>query len=181
MNGFQCYLKRTQAVIPMEVRASKQFNFNLGVKLIRGAYMLEERQLAEESGNESPIWETIEETHACYNRSLDQVARSLRVHGRLLVASHNQESCQLAMDLTEELGLKGHLNICFSQLQGFSDHLTHSIARQGFHAYKYQPFGPTEQVMPYLVRRGQESKQVLREQEFQNHYLKREIVARLFH
>ena len=45
--------------------------------------------------------------------------------------------------------------------------------------YKYLPYGPTETTMPYLVRRGQESKQVLREQEFQNTFLKNEIKRRL--
>jgi len=33
--------------------------------------------------------------------------------------------------------------------------------------------------MPYLVRRGQESRQVLREQKFQNETLKKEIKSRL--
>ena len=46
MNGYQCYLKRMMNIIPMEVRASKEFEFNLGIKLIRGAYMNEERELA---------------------------------------------------------------------------------------------------------------------------------------
>lgn len=46
MNGYQCYLKRMEDVIPMEVRASSTYGFNLGIKLIRGAYMNEERQLA---------------------------------------------------------------------------------------------------------------------------------------
>ena len=49
MNGYQCYLKRMQNVIPMEVRASQEYDFNLGIKLIRGAYMNEERQLAREN------------------------------------------------------------------------------------------------------------------------------------
>ena len=30
----------------MEVRSSKAFGYNLGIKLIRGAYMNEERELA---------------------------------------------------------------------------------------------------------------------------------------
>lgn len=57
MNGYQCYLKRMEKVIPMEVRASKDFDFNLGVKLIRGAYMMEERSLASEQGKDSPVWD----------------------------------------------------------------------------------------------------------------------------
>jgi proline dehydrogenase len=45
--------------------------------------------------------------------------------------------------------------------------------------YKYLPYGPTEDVMPYLLRRGQESKQVVREQKFQNEHLKGELKRRL--
>lgn len=46
MNGYQCYLKRMANTIPMEVQASQHYGFNLGIKLIRGAYMNEERELA---------------------------------------------------------------------------------------------------------------------------------------
>jgi hypothetical protein len=46
MNGYQNYLKRIKDVIPLEVRCSKTYGYNLGIKLIRGAYMLEERHLA---------------------------------------------------------------------------------------------------------------------------------------
>lgn len=67
MNGYQCYLKRMTDVIRMEVRASKEVGYNLGLKLIRGAYMNEERQLAEENGTESPVWDDIDATHKCYN------------------------------------------------------------------------------------------------------------------
>jgi len=40
------------------------------VKLIRGAYMNEERRLANENKYESPIWESIEDTHKCYNDNM---------------------------------------------------------------------------------------------------------------
>ena len=48
MNGYQCYLKRMANVIPMEVKASQEYGYNMGIKLIRGAYMNEERELAAE-------------------------------------------------------------------------------------------------------------------------------------
>jgi proline dehydrogenase len=67
----------------------------------------------------------------------------------------------------------------FGQLRGFSDQITEVLAAEKFRVYKYIPFGPTEQVMPYLVRRGQESRQVLREQKFQNEILKAEIRSRI--
>ena len=77
---------------------------------------------------------------------------------KVFVASHNTDTCELAMGLSEELGLKEQDCVRFGQLKGFSDQVTGDIAAQGFEVYKYLPFGPTEQVMPYLVRRGQESR-----------------------
>ena len=63
MNGYQNYTTRTKDLIPMEIKCSKLYGYNLGIKLIRGAYMNEERELAQKHGYQSPIWETIEETH----------------------------------------------------------------------------------------------------------------------
>jgi proline dehydrogenase len=70
MNGYQCYLKRMAKVIPDEIELSKKMGFNLGIKLIRGAYMTEERELAAKAGKESPIWDTLEDTHKCYNTNV---------------------------------------------------------------------------------------------------------------
>lgn len=77
MNGYQCYLKRMTRVIENEVAAANKLGFNLGVKLIRGAYMNEERELADKLGYESPIWDTIEDTHACYNKAMENVILGL--------------------------------------------------------------------------------------------------------
>jgi len=43
---------------------------------------------------------------------------------------------------------------------------------------KYLPYGPTEYLIPYLMRRGHESKQVMREHLFTNE-LSNEIKSRL--
>lgn len=50
-------------MIPIEIKSAKIFDYNLGIKLIRGAYMNEERELALKHGYESPVFETIECTH----------------------------------------------------------------------------------------------------------------------
>ena len=91
-------------LIPMEVRASQEYGFNLGIKLIRGAYMNHQDML--------------------------------------FVASHNTDSVELAMQLTEEYSLKERVR--FGQLKGFSDQVTANIAARGFEVFKYVPFGPTE-------------------------------------
>lgn len=77
MNGYQAYTKRMSNVIPLEIEASKALGFNLGVKLIRGAYMNEERKLAEEGGYSSPVWDSIEETHECYDECMRAVIENM--------------------------------------------------------------------------------------------------------
>lgn len=156
MNGYQAYLKRTAAVLPMEVAACKAMGFNLGVKLVRGAYMNEERAIAERNRTESPVWPTIEKTHECYNRVIDLVIPNMKPTDTLFVASHNLDSVEKAVGLVA--AYDRHQSVLFGQLQGFSDHVTNRLANRGFKVFKYVPFGPTEEVMPYLVRRGQESK-----------------------
>lgn len=41
--------------VPLELACARYLGYNLGIKLIRGAYMSEERRLAKEQGRESPI------------------------------------------------------------------------------------------------------------------------------
>jgi hypothetical protein len=60
MNGYQCYLKKNKEVLINEVATSKILGYNLGIKLIRGAYMTEERTLAKANGYDSPVWDTLD-------------------------------------------------------------------------------------------------------------------------
>ena len=154
MNGYQCYLKRMAQTIPMEVKASQVFGFNLGIKLIRGAYMSEEREIAKKQGVESPIWDDIEATHKCYNENMEHIIKHMDDQDMLFVASHNTLTCDKAIDLIEEYGFRENERVRFGQLRGFSDQVTGGLAEKNFKVFKYLPFGPTEQVMPYLVRRG---------------------------
>ena len=69
-------------------------------------------------------------------------------------------------------------SISFAQLKGFSDALTFSLKEDGYSVSKYLPYGPTEYLIPYLIRRGNESKQVMREHLFLDDIYK-EIRTRL--
>ena len=141
--------------------------------------MNEERELATKGNYESPVWDTIEDTHKCYNQNMEHIIKNMSTNDMVFVASHNVDTIELAKRLVLEKDLKNANCVRFGQLRGFSDQVTGGLAAEGFRVYKYVPFGPTEQVMPYLVRRGQESRQVLREQKFQNETLKKEIKSRL--
>jgi proline dehydrogenase len=51
-------------------------------------------------------------------------------------------------------------SIYFAQLLGMSDHLSYNLANEGFNVAKYVPYGPIEEVMPYLLRRANENTSV---------------------
>jgi len=141
--------------------------------------MTEERELAKKFGMESPVHETIEDTHKSYNDCLTNIIGNMNQKSMMLIGSHNKDSIELAKQLINKSEFLTSRNIGFGQLKGFADNITVKLTREGFKVYKYLPYGPTEHVMPYLVRRGQESRQMLREQEFQDIYLKNEIKNRL--
>ena len=79
----------------------------------------------------------------------------------IIVASHNEESNLLATQLMQQSGIDASSNhVLFSQLYGMSDNITFNLAKAGFNASKYLPFGPIKDVIPYLMRRAQENSSV---------------------
>ena len=46
LNTYQCYLKKQPDIIDLEIAASKKMGYNLVIKMVRGCYMVEERDLA---------------------------------------------------------------------------------------------------------------------------------------
>ena len=115
MNGYQNYLKRVMKTIPLEIKASKKLQYNLGIKLIRGAYMNEERRVAKENGEESPILETIEDTHKNYNTNLKLILESLeKPKDTIFIGSHNQETVELAKKTAVGLGIQGDGRVRFA-------------------------------------------------------------------
>jgi hypothetical protein len=58
--------------------------------------MNEERELAAKEGKESPIWECIEDSHSCYNKNLKSLLENVSGHDCIFVASHNNESVNIA-------------------------------------------------------------------------------------
>jgi proline dehydrogenase len=132
-------------------------DFVLGVKLVRGAYMEKERARAEEKGYISPIQSDKESTDRDYDSAvtfcIDHIENIASI-----VASHNDYSNLHATEKLKEMGLSfAHPHIHFSQLYGMSDHITFNLAKAGCSVSKYLPFGPIEDVIPYLMRRAEEN------------------------
>lgn len=105
INTFQNYLKSTKDRVIYELERCKALNLLAGVKLVRGAYMVEERRLAKELGYADPIHNTIEETHQCYNDNVRHVLKNWIPNSLLTIASHNEQSVILGRSWINEFNI----------------------------------------------------------------------------
>lgn len=80
---------------------------------------------------------------------------------------------QLAAAHAQELGIpKGDRNLQFAQLMGMADGLSLSLRNAGFQVSKYLPYGPVEQIIPYLIRRAEENRGILSASSFDRQLLR---------
>ncbi|CAM4683316.1 unnamed protein product [Lepidochelys kempii] len=153
------------------------------VKLVRGAYLEQERWLARERGYPDPLHPTWEATNHSYERCLDLLLELVARDGQrcqLIVASHNEASVSHTVRRMEELGIaKDGGAVCFGQLLGMCDHVSLALGQAGYAIYKSIPYGAVEDVLPYLVRRAQENQSVLQGTRKERDLLRQELWRRL--
>ena len=139
------------------IQNARRDNFLLGVKIVRGAYMEQERERARQRGYPSPIHPDKPAT----DRAFDEILHLFMDHMdvvEICVGTHNETSCRLLTDLMNARGIPNdHPHICFSQLYGMSDHISYKLADAGYNVTKYLPFGPVASTLPYLARRAEEN------------------------
>lgn len=159
-NTVQLYRHDRLAFLKQSHAAAEAGGYLLGVKLVRGAYMEKERERAARKGYPSPIHKDKASVDADFDAALlfclehiDRIA--------FCAATHNEASCLLLVRAAAEAGTDlQHPHIHFAQLLGMSDHISFNLARAGFNASKYVPYGPVRDVVPYLIRRAEENRSV---------------------
>ena len=141
---------------------SNQLNDGLifGLKLVRGAYMEKERNLAVSMNIESPICDTKNETDKNFNSGLDFVFNNFE-RISFVCASHNEDSILKVISMMELKNLKSNdSSVWFGQLYGMSDNISFNLASKNFNTFKILPFGSVKNLMPYLIRRAEENTSV---------------------
>ena len=152
--------------------------YRLGFKLVRGAYMEKERQMSIDLGYESPICKTKRETDNNFNEALKLLFNNISGLD-VFVASHNEESNYLALDIMKKSLIKNNSNsIWFCQLFGMGDHITFNLSKKGYNVAKILPFGPVKNLIPYLIRRAQENTSVDGQTNRELNLLKKELSRR---
>ncbi|KAH8286657.1 hypothetical protein KR018_005005 [Drosophila ironensis] len=210
-NTYQCYLRETFREVCTDLEQAKRQNFYFGAKLVRGAYMDQERARAQALGYADPVNPTYEATTEMYHKTLSECLRRIKLMKDcdedarkigIMVASHNEDTVRFAIQQMKEIGISPEDKvICFGQLLGMCDYITFPLGtflstpvhlevitncaslnfagQAGYSAYKYIPYGPVEEVLPYLSRRAQENKGVLKKIKKEKRLLLSEIRRRL--
>lgn len=177
---FQCYLTDSEQRLKSYIEMSRSRNIALGVKLVRGAYINEENNLARMRETESPIHPSKDKTDSVYN---DCVEHLLSVHSPsdiLCIATHNTESTERAKSLLAKYRIHRQLGgVSFAQLLGMKTSLSAQLANEHYRVVKYVPFGPLIRLIPYLLRRAVEQTEMLKELEEQISEVKQELKHRI--
>ena len=159
-NTLQFYRHDRMSFMREAYQDSLQHNYTFAVKIVRGAYMEKERARAQQQNYPSPIHENKSRVDHDYNEAISYCMGENKSIS-LIVASHNEESTQWAITSAEKNNIPQQKDrLHFSQLYGMSDNLTFNLADKGFSVSKYLPFGPIDEVIPYLMRRAQENSSV---------------------
>nr|XP_054775410.1 proline dehydrogenase 1, mitochondrial-like [Lytechinus pictus] len=181
-NTYQCYLRHAYNCLKADMELARREGFHFGAKLVRGAYMDQERKRAEDIGYDDPINPTYEATNESYHRCLDMALDTIKTRGQtnIMVASHNQDTVRHAVQRMEELGIgpKDRL-VYFGQLLGMCDQVSFPLGKMGYAVYKYVPYGPVDDVLPYLSRRAQENSGMLKGVTQERKLMRQELTRRI--
>ncbi|KAM9447171.1 proline dehydrogenase 1, mitochondrial [Clarias gariepinus] len=181
-NTYQCYLKEAYENVCVDVELSRREGWCFGAKLVRGAYMHQERTRAQEIGYEDPINPDYESTSQMYHRCLDYVLEEIdrNKKANIMVASHNIDTVKHTIQRMNEMGLAPtDRKVYFGQLLGMCDQISFPLGQAGFPVYKYVPYGPVNEVIPYLSRRAQENRGMMKGAQMERTLLWKELVRRL--
>lgn len=159
-NTIQLYRQDRLHFLKNSLTLTRENNYILGIKLVRGAYMEKENKRAQKLGYPTPIHFTKELTDADFNDAVEFCLTQVEFISTI-IASHNESSNLLATKQLVNLSIPHNdPRVHFSQLYGMSDNLTFNLSDAGFNVSKYLPFGPIEEVIPYLMRRAEENSSI---------------------
>jgi len=159
-NTYQMYRVDSLNLLQEAFLRAEEQGFFIGAKLVRGAYMEQERERAGELNYTDPIHPDKTATDNSFNEGLKFcVQRAERIS--VMCGSHNEHSNQLLTTFIEQFSFdKKDNRFWFAQLYGMGDNISFNLAKMGYNVTKYVPYGPVQKVMPYLLRRAKENTSV---------------------
>jgi len=154
-NTYQCYLKNALNTITKDLDQAKSEQFFLGAKLVRGAYMEQEREMAKVMDYDDPVNTDHDATTNTFNAVISVCLERIKCTDsaedikkvQIMVATHNEDTVRYTLDMMDSLEIDVK-TISFAQLYGMCDHVTFPLGNEGYMVYKYVPYGPVMKACP---------------------------------
>ncbi|KAF6768261.1 hypothetical protein AHF37_04287 [Paragonimus kellicotti] len=183
-NTYQCYLKNAREYLHHDLQHAKVEDFYFGAKFVRGAYMDQERARAAALDYDDPICVDYEATTNMYKSCVIEALKAVqqRPVGRvaIMMATHNEDTVRFVLEKMYEYNVTPEQRlVCFGQLFGMCDQLSFTLGQNGYSVYKYVPYGPVEEVLPYLSRRALENGSILSNTKVERQLMWAELKRRL--
>lgn len=159
-NTLQMYRHDRLPMLIAEHKKACEQGYFYGAKFVRGAYMEAERLRARDMGYGDPICADKQATDDNFDAGVAFCVENIDVF-EIFCGTHNELSNKKLAAAIEAKGLmRDDKRIYFAQLFGMSDNISFTLANEGFRVTKYVPYGPMEEVLPYLIRRAEENTMV---------------------
>ena len=154
----QMYLRGKQEKLAAWTARARAEGFQLGVKLVRGAYLDKEAQRAHDLNRQSPLQPSKAATDRAYLIAQRSCLENLDTVS-LMSATHNAQSVAQLMAEIHRLGVAADDPRVYSpQLMGMATRVTNPLARGGrYNVANFLPYGPVDRVAPYMGRRLDEN------------------------
>lgn len=159
-NTIQMYRHDRLDFLKKSHEQAKTGEYQIGMKIVRGAYMEKERERAAAKNYRDPINIDKAATDKCYDDAVKYCLENVNDIS-FCAGTHNEDSSAKLAQLIDDNNIaKDDKRIYFAQLLGMSDHISFNVAHNGYNVAKYVPYGPITEVMPYLIRRAEENTSV---------------------
>ena len=139
---YQMYRKDSLQTLEQNIYDSQQKRFNLGIKLVRGAYHHREKESGE-------LFTEKKSTDENYNKGILTIANH-SINTYTILATHNKKSIEMGYYMNR---IKKRRLFEFANLMGMQEDVYETILKQGNIVNVYIPYGPYSQMIPYLTRR----------------------------
>lgn len=147
----QAYLKDTDKDLEDILAWTRQHNFKISVRLVKGAYWDYETVKAQQNGWRVPVWTIKAESDAAFERQSRKVLENHDIC-HLACASHNIRTIAAIMETARELKVPEE-RYEFQLLYGMAEPVRKSILKIAERIRLYSPYGAMVPGMGYLVRR----------------------------
>lgn len=183
LNTIQMYLVDSNKNLKLWLEFCKYENLSVGLKIVRGAYISEERMLSKIKSIPDPIHKGQLATNNSYDKGVDTILENYNSNSRIIIATHNLDSIILLGDKLNEMKLTKHVDhsgILVAQLLGIGENAAWLTKSYNLKRAKYIPYGDFDILIPYLFRRAEESS-LISKIKLQNRLINLEFKERALH